>query len=205
MGDLSTNLTRLIKEHGLSELELSRRTKVSQPVVNRLVSGKTPNPKISTLKSLADYFGISIDRLVGHDTSFDTSMLNPAQTIAVIPHITIEDAVHWPTRKSAPIKQMLTDVRIGPNGFAIQLPDNAMSPQFPTGTMIIADPQADVNDHDFVIVQRAGSDHASLKQLLIDGKDRYLKSINPDLKTHPLTPNDRIVGVMLQARLSLDG
>ncbi len=49
----------------MQQAELAERTGIGQPVVHRIASGETHNPKLGTLRPLARYFGISIDTLIG--------------------------------------------------------------------------------------------------------------------------------------------
>ena len=63
--NISKTLKKLIADHKLNTMELARRTGIGQPVIYRLISGETDNPKIATLCALADYFGISVNQLIG--------------------------------------------------------------------------------------------------------------------------------------------
>lgn len=55
------------REHlGISQLELSKRIGISHQNINRWESGKTL-PNIDFCVKLADFFGISLDELVGRD------------------------------------------------------------------------------------------------------------------------------------------
>jgi transcriptional regulator with XRE-family HTH domain len=64
MENLAINLKHLIAQEGISEAELSRRCGVTQPMINRIVNGRTNNPKLKTLLRISRYFGISISALV---------------------------------------------------------------------------------------------------------------------------------------------
>lgn len=59
-----------IKSHrenlGISQLELSKKTGISHQNINRWESGKTI-PNIDFCVKLADFFGISLDELVGRE------------------------------------------------------------------------------------------------------------------------------------------
>ncbi|MFA6301665.1 MAG: helix-turn-helix transcriptional regulator [Legionella sp.] len=61
--DLSQNLSRLMKENNVSESELSRALGLPYNTIHRLISGDTTDPRISTLKSIAAYFNVSLDAL----------------------------------------------------------------------------------------------------------------------------------------------
>ena len=76
MSTLSKILTQLIQQRGLSTAELARQTGVAQPVIYRLMTGTTENPQVLSLKPLADYFGISLDQLMGYKCLTRTEPLN---------------------------------------------------------------------------------------------------------------------------------
>ncbi len=60
---ISELLNHLMEDMHLSERELNRRTGVPQQTINRVVSGKTKNPSEETLKSLADFFCLTLDEI----------------------------------------------------------------------------------------------------------------------------------------------
>lgn len=53
---------------GLSQCELAENIGVSQAAVGMWESGKR-EPNFTTLCKLADYFGVTVDYLIGHDVS----------------------------------------------------------------------------------------------------------------------------------------
>lgn len=65
METLAQNLTSLMDAQRLSSAELARKTGIAQPVIYRIMNGQTPNPQLLTIKPLADYLGVSIDKLAG--------------------------------------------------------------------------------------------------------------------------------------------
>jgi transcriptional regulator with XRE-family HTH domain len=76
MNNLASVLSFLMSKNGLTSSELARRTRVAQPVVYRLMNGDTENPQILTLKPIADYFGVSIEQLLGFVPLNNERMLN---------------------------------------------------------------------------------------------------------------------------------
>lgn len=62
--NLSHSLSLLMKEHNISESELARALGLPYNTIHRLVSGHTTDPRLSTLKSIAAYFNVSLDFLV---------------------------------------------------------------------------------------------------------------------------------------------
>ncbi len=59
---LSTNVIRLMREHGVSQSDISRATDLCQPLISRTLSGC--NPRVTTVQTLADYFDVSMDELL---------------------------------------------------------------------------------------------------------------------------------------------
>jgi transcriptional regulator with XRE-family HTH domain len=85
MENLSTVLTRLMAEKGISSAELARNTGVTQSVVYRLMTGGTENPQVLTLKPIADFFKVSLEQLLGfaplnNQSSFDNIVLHNINT-----------------------------------------------------------------------------------------------------------------------------
>lgn len=85
MEKLSTILTHLMLEKGVNSAELARRSGVPQPVIYRLMTGATENPQVLTLKPIANYFGVSIEQLLGmislsNRSSLDDALLHSVST-----------------------------------------------------------------------------------------------------------------------------
>lgn len=58
----------------MTQCELARRSGVPQPVIQCIESGKTKNPRIDTVASLAKALGTSVDDLIrgdGDETAHD--------------------------------------------------------------------------------------------------------------------------------------
>lgn len=65
MQQLSSTLKQLMAEKGIKSAELARKIGIGQPVIHRLMSGVTDNPQVHTLQPIAQYFGVTIDQLLG--------------------------------------------------------------------------------------------------------------------------------------------
>ena len=53
-------------EHGLTQFDLAKATKLPQPTISWIESDKGI-PNVYQCKVLADYYGITIDELIGRD------------------------------------------------------------------------------------------------------------------------------------------
>lgn len=61
---LNDNLKRLIKGNKLKIKEVSAKTGVDRATIHRLITKENENPRIKTVKALAEYFNMTIDELV---------------------------------------------------------------------------------------------------------------------------------------------
>lgn len=69
----------------------------------------------------------------------------------------------------------------------------------PDGTEVLVDPKLEALEGDLIVVRRAGTDQAILRQLAAENGDRYLKPLNPQYPAFLLTDECLIVGVAVQA------
>lgn len=56
-------LRQLMKDRELSQSELSRKTNVPQPTINRILNGKNKSPRYETVLALANYFQVTTDQI----------------------------------------------------------------------------------------------------------------------------------------------
>lgn len=66
MSELSNRLKDLLESHDLSQRQLAKEIGVSNVTIYRIVHGQE-NVMLDVLIKLADYFGVSIDWLVGRE------------------------------------------------------------------------------------------------------------------------------------------
>lgn len=209
MHKLNTILKALMMEMNLTESELARRTGIGQPVVHRIASGETDNPKVATLRPLANFFALSISQLIGDEPlppnrlpgSFNAS----AHSLAYLPLLTWEQALEWPNlvTRSPTTTMVATDQAVSAQAYALVVKDNTMEPHFPEGTLLIVDFALQPENRDYAIVHLDGQKLPTFKQVLIDGSSVYLKPLNPDFKALPIDKNHRFLGVVIQTRLNL--
>lgn len=60
----------LRKRRGLSQAQVAAQLKVHQTAVSQWETGRT-DPDMDSARMLSDFFGVSIDYLLGHDTQRD--------------------------------------------------------------------------------------------------------------------------------------
>lgn len=199
---IGNTLAKLMKERKLTSSELARLTGVAQPVIYRIASGESDNPKIDTLLPLANYFEISIDALIGRSLDAQTTVVETGQHRgAGVP------LIHWDLLTSdnnineiENIQHIQTRKQHHSKNFALEVKDDIYFPKFPKGTFLVFDAEATAKNEDFILVIMKEKTSATLKQILIDGEDRYLKSPNPEFRTIFINNEEqiKIIGILIE-------
>lgn len=152
-------LKRLMVKAHLTESELSRRTGIGQPVIHRISSGETDNPKIDTLLPLADYFGLDLSEFIGdHPLPFkytdDQITATSLQFWQKVPLLNWTQVQHWVSHQQQimPIRHTGCSLPASKEAFAIQMVDQSMMPRFPPGTVLIVDPALSPSNSDICII-----------------------------------------------------
>lgn len=58
-------LLKLMKEKGISQAELARRSGMSKQSITELVKGRSKEPTFSKAKALADALGVTLEEMAG--------------------------------------------------------------------------------------------------------------------------------------------
>lgn len=206
MRALASILKRLMKEKNLSESELARQTGVGQPVIHRISSGETDNPKIESLRPLAKFFSLSISQLVGDEPLFqrNTQQKKLIERAHILPFLTFEQTLLWRKNKDQihVLNDIITEADVSTDAYAVRVEDTTMRPRFPEGTVLIVDPHYPIKDGSFVIAYLKEQEKVVFKQLLIDGEHQYLKSLNVDFPIIRMPKEYLLLGTMVQALLN---
>lgn len=192
------NIRRLMRKEGITEAELSRRTNLPQATVHKILSGKTADPRASTLKTLSDFFGISIDGLLTGNYQL-MSLETPVQSIPVI---SWKDCIDHKTtiQKLTPSNwaQWVVSEFLGNQVYALATKPS-MAPRFPIGTVLYIDPSVTPSDGDQVVVFYPGCDEATLRELSSDGPTKLLLPINQNCTATPIDKNISMLGVVIKS------
>ena len=66
---LRANIRSLCQEKGISINAMAENIGVRYSTISNMLLGRSNNPSIQLLWKIADYFGITIDELIGHSCS----------------------------------------------------------------------------------------------------------------------------------------
>ncbi|OGT22140.1 MAG: hypothetical protein A3C55_02050 [Gammaproteobacteria bacterium RIFCSPHIGHO2_02_FULL_42_13] len=203
------NLIKLMSIHNISGHELHRNTGIPTSTIQRLCTEKRPNPTISTLKPIADFFSISLNQLIG-DTPLPNEYtigisFQKHETWKNILIITWEEALNWLSGNinitNKPV--VSTDIDVGKNVFALEIPNNDWV-GFRKGSILIVDPDVAPMDRGFVISTKKGLDSTTMKKYLIYDGEVYLEPLNKIFKTVDLSNDFIILGTVIQLKLDFN-
>lgn len=180
---LAKNLRFLLNKSGQSENDVAQALQIPVMTIRRLVSGETTDPRISTLRLIADYFNISIDALIETKNIQSIALMkkNSPQLVPVLDWLTasqintladcnLNDWQYWqPVALNSPHT-------LSEHAFALESRPS-MQPRFPLGTLFIIDPIESPTDGDIVLIKMQNSGDVSLRELVIDPPNWQLKPI----------------------------
>jgi SOS-response transcriptional repressor LexA len=206
---LATNLKKLMEHNEITLSALNKKTGIPLGTISRLLSNDLQNPTIASLVPLAKLFHVTIDQLIGAEllpklTGSSTQQSN--NKWHSVPLITWEYAQNWVEEKHHKVylykHPILTDIELTSNAFAL-IVEHEDWQFFPRSTVLIIEPSLEPKHRDYVVIvkkENKNKSSATLRQLLIDGNEKYLKPLNPEFKICSLTAEDKILGVMKQSR-----
>lgn len=205
---LEKNLRMLLNEHGVSESEVAQSLNIPVMTIRRIASGETTDPRISTLKLIADYFNVSIDSLIEDNNSKSISLMSKNmpqfvpildwKTAASIKSIQEIDLKSW--KEWYPII-LCNQSPLSSDSFALESRPS-MHPRFPMKTLFIIDQNESPVDGDIVLVKMNADGELSLRELIIDPPRWQLQPIVVGSET--LFYNEkqhRIMGVIILTML----
>ncbi|MGV3740226.1 MAG: helix-turn-helix domain-containing protein [Gammaproteobacteria bacterium] len=200
MNKLSEVLKALLKHRKLTVSELSRHTGIVQPVIYRMTTGETDNPKLSSLLPIANYFNVNISQLIGEEPLDATNA--PEQKTKAIPLLNWNHAHEYAKYISTESKSIMV-AGLSDQAFALVMPDTSMEPMFQRGSLLIFDPLIEPQDRSFVLVHLGTTQTNIIRQLIIDADQKYLKPLNPDFnlfKMRLLDKNDTLLAHLVESR-----
>jgi SOS-response transcriptional repressor LexA len=200
-----TVIRELLSQHRLNASELARRIHLPQPTIHRLLTGKTEDPKLSTISLIADFFGVTLDQLLGDSPVNGFEKILKTHTHSA-PIITWNDAIsidqaflNLSTNHS--IKYINIDMETSSQSFGL-ISKKSMEPNIAFGTLLIIDPLEKPIDGDLVIVHYHGTNDATIRKLVLDGPKQELHTIFNDTQPEKITDKTRVIGIVIQTRFS---
>ena len=64
LSKIAENIKKLKKEQGLSQSDLCKKADLAYHTIAKIESGSTPDPRISTVKKIAEALGVTLEKLI---------------------------------------------------------------------------------------------------------------------------------------------
>jgi len=196
---IGKNLKELMHKHGLNTMELSRKTGIGQPVIYRLATDETDNPKITTLLTLANFFGLTVNQLVG-DRTFDKKVFSTNSGINII---SWESTENWFKEKKLSNKKISDNVTNNENIYVLQIEDCSMEPLFVKDTLLFIDGSMTPSHKSYAVIKNRYEKKAIFRQVIIERATQYLVPLNLNANNSSVrefSRNDKYCGVLVQSR-----
>lgn len=218
---ISNILKILMLKKNIKTTQLARTTKVPQQTLQRIVTGTTPNPHISSLKPIADHFDITIEQLKGEQqlpkellltAGFEDILVKKAINVPLLTWEQLKDLNKInKQRNGVGIETFENIITISANFdekcFGLIMNDSSMDPYFPKDSILVINPEKEIKDRCFALIKLNKEKIFIFRQILLDGQHEYLKPLNPDLTNFQmrlLNKEDKIIGVLVEARRVYD-
>ncbi|EKD72821.1 MAG: Peptidase, family S24 [uncultured bacterium] len=203
---LCDNLNLLMAEAHISADELSRRIGIPASTIKKIRNRYNPNPTLTTLIPLANYFTVSLNQLVGLEPLPDSrrkgQYKQPIESIRNIPVISWHEAISWPNSKGKSHPTINTSYEYSKNAYALIVEEEDWE-NLSQGTALIIDPSIKPEHRDFAIAYKTGQPIPSLKQLLYDEGQAYLKPVVHGYNITSLSADHSLLGVVVEYKKQL--
>ncbi|PHM39291.1 phage repressor protein [Xenorhabdus mauleonii] len=189
---LNRNIKYLMLKHGINSVtELSKRVKMQQSTLHRMVTGEVKDPKYTVLKNIADFFGISPIDLIECDLQApkqttiveigDEYYTQNFTNIPVRGDIVIsdmEECLGSPTNEES--NHYLRWPSYDKDVYAVKCKGTSLMPRIKDGEYVVIEPNHKISPGDEVLII-ATDDSATVKTFLFEREDQYhLLPLNED-------------------------
>jgi len=203
---LCDNLNLLMEEAHISADELGRRTGLPSSTIKKIRNRYNPNPTLTTLQPLAKFFSITLGQLVGNEPLSNIQIKGAykenTEIVRHIPILSWVEAITWPNTYDQYHNTVSSEYEYDRYAFSLIVEEDHWQ-NLIKGTALLVDPSIKASHRDFVIMYKQGQNIASLKQLLFDEDQMYLKPIIEGYNISIFTPEHRILGVVVEYKKNL--
>ncbi|WP_272517718.1 MULTISPECIES: LexA family protein [unclassified Providencia] len=189
----------------LTQGELAEKVGVVRRQIAAYEAGNS-KPRKNILTNLAAALGTTSEWLAeGTGEAPDLSKVVKTITLPLIPVLSYSDSI-FDLKNQASFSRFVPSIPdASDKAFAYEIMGDSMTSSygvsFPSGTIVIIDPSLEPNNMDYVLHYIDG--FCSFKQLMFDQGDWYLCSLNDDYPSYIIEDMRQIIGVALQAQVSL--
>lgn len=200
---VSATVRRLMEHFKMSEADLCRGVNLPQTTINRLLTGQTSDPRISTLTVLAQFFNISLDQIIGKERLILSSLHNQAKG-STIPVIEWANLQSWLSPKAYPESDLKifvkTEKDLSAGSFAVKTPV-ACESVFGKDSLLIMNRFQNLkpSEGQMVLVELSAGQYG-LRQVLQEGSTYYLKRLFAPFEINPAGDKNIFHACVVEAR-----
>jgi repressor LexA len=202
-----TRLRKLRKQQHLTMKELGRKFNLAESTISGYENGNR-TPDLSIVQQFADFFGTSVDHLVGRDPiskeAAEAYIINRTISIPVFETIYPTSSLE-PSHDTTNFEVIGSDILQGRKGFVLIVSDDSMTGDhvFPNDRAIVV-VQENISRSDIALVA-VDRKQATLKRVKFQGDLCILSSSNPKIEPMIL-PFDRVhvIGKVIEFRRNLE-
>lgn len=202
---LAENLSTLLKSINKKPQQLAKELDIPVITINRLLEGETNDPRISTLKLIADHFEIPVDILM-YGKNILSKSNNLQNSITQLVPILEWDNLSFSDKKFSEHQEWVSvnlekDKVLSKNSFALTSRPTLYS-RFPQGSIFIIDPNIIPIDGDVVLIHFKNTADYALRELRIDPPEKLLLPLTLRTKTLEFSASEhQIIGVNMLTML----
>jgi transcriptional regulator with XRE-family HTH domain len=224
---LSQVLETLMRQKGLTDAELAKKTNLPTSSITKLRLRYSLNPTIETLIPLSEFFGIDVEQLLGRKAVDGLELTTKKKTMESyeIPIIEIAEIPDWLTHQlnvnREGQKYTVTGIPVSEKAFALTVKGSMITPIFQENAILIFDKindKAKIEDCSYVAVilekkqkksiatqtnQSTLNHLPTIKQIRFDGDDMFLSPFNPSLGGLLTNPKCSLLAIMRQVQITL--
>lgn len=204
--NLKEILRGLMAEKDIDDTRLAKATGVAISSLSRIKNDPFCNPTLASLQPLAEFFGVTVSQLIG-ETSLNRSYIaepNKRRTLVVlqVPLVQWDEIETFLADKLTEFNQWVpSNLPLSKQAFALCVQNTTWGNLFCQGSYLLADPEVNAVDGDYVVVHNQADKNYYIKRLVIEGSDKYLQSLNPDIKlTEKIKNTESITAVIVEIR-----
>lgn len=206
----------LMKGQGVSQETLAEHLGITKGAVSHWLNARR-EPSLDDIAKILTYLGLK-----SFEVNADGTIRDRSSTPNVIYHgiheprgsypvISWVSAGEWmeavePYHKRAVDRWYETNIDCSENSFWLDVKGDSMtSPvglSIPEGTAILVDPEVEAINGKLVVAKLDSENEATFKKLVIDAGRRFLKPLNPQYPMIEVNGNCRIIGVVVDAKIT---
>ena len=174
-GIISRNISLLMEHFAIrNESQLAKLVGMPQTTINKLITGVSSDPRISTLTPIITHFKISLDTLLSDDPVFATVNLKQSSDVFV-PVVTLEElgdiyanlnslkTENWPQWYSIPKQN-------SHNYYAVHVSPKELLPPFQDASILIAKNESKLPQSGYCLIKHQRSNIISLKRVFFSSQ-----------------------------------